>query len=82
MHRQGALTEFFILSSVGDLRLRLPQLVSEYKGTINATSYGNQCIQQGATVSSDIPAEVLESLAAIAEPFSPNPDVPQSEDCE
>ena len=78
---QGVLTNF-TLFSVGDLRLRLPHLVTAYNGTVNATSFGCQCIQQRATISVDLPVEVLESLAPFATASSPDLDVPQSEDCE
>ncbi|KAI0699611.1 carotenoid ester lipase precursor [Cerioporus squamosus] len=66
---------------VGDLRLRLPKVIESYNGTINATAYGNQCFQQGATLSLDIPSEILEGLQTIATVFSPNLDTPESEDC-
>ncbi|RDX42812.1 carotenoid ester lipase precursor [Lentinus brumalis] len=66
---------------VDDLRLRLPRLIDSYNGTINATAYGNQCFQQGATLSADIPPDVLEGLETIAAVFSPNLDVPESEHC-
>ncbi|TFK87024.1 carotenoid ester lipase precursor [Polyporus arcularius HHB13444] len=66
---------------VGDLRLRLPELISFYNGTINATSFGNQCIQQAAPLGPNIPPEVLEGLQTLGTVFDTNPDVPQSEDC-
>ncbi|RPD58752.1 carotenoid ester lipase precursor [Lentinus tigrinus ALCF2SS1-6] len=68
---------------VGDLRLRLPKLISSYNGTINARTFGNQCLQEGSSggISPDIPPEVLESLATIGAAVSPNMNVPQSEDC-
>ena len=65
---------------VGDLRLRLPQPVLPYNGTINATVFGNQCIQQtfpNVTLPSDVPAAAGQYLAA----FLQTADVPQSEDC-
>ncbi|PIL25405.1 hypothetical protein GSI_13295 [Ganoderma sinense ZZ0214-1] len=35
----------FAQPPVGDLRLRLPQPVAPYAGTIDATTFGNQCFQ-------------------------------------
>ncbi|TBU55940.1 carotenoid ester lipase [Dichomitus squalens] len=64
----------------GNLRLRLPQPVLPYNGTINATVFGNQCIQQtfpDVTLPSDVPAAAGQYLAAFLQPA----DVPQSEDC-
>ncbi|KAM5545368.1 hypothetical protein V8D89_000981 [Ganoderma adspersum] len=70
----------FAQPPVGDLRLRLPQPVLPFSGTINATSAGNQCIQQtfpNATLPSDVPEAAGQYLAN----FIATPDVPQSEDC-
>ena len=67
--------------SVGKLRLQLPQPISSYKGVINATTFGNQCIQQTIitpTFPSNVPEEASTFVSAMAIP----PDVPQSEDCE
>ena len=67
-------------SRVGDLRLRLPQPVLPYNGIVNATVFGNQCIQQtfpNVTLPSDVPAAAGQYLAA----FLHTADVPQSEDC-
>ncbi|KAI0690024.1 carotenoid ester lipase precursor [Cerioporus squamosus] len=66
---------------VGDLRLRLPQLIDSYNGTIDATAFGNQCIQQAAPLGPNIPSEVLEGLQTLGTVFDTNVDVPQSEDC-
>ncbi|RPD58743.1 alpha beta-hydrolase [Lentinus tigrinus ALCF2SS1-7] len=66
---------------VGDLRLRLPQLIDSYNGTINATVYGNQCFQQVSSSQPDLPAEVAQSLSPLLATFSGNADVGQSEDC-
>ena len=70
------------MHSVGDLRLRLPQLISSYNGTIDATAFGNQCFQQAAPLGPNIPPEVLQGLSVLGTVFDTNPDVPQSEDCE
>ena len=69
--------------SVGDLRLRLPRLIDSYDGTVNATTFGNQCIQQQASGSGpDLPPDILETLASYSARFSVDLSVPQSEDCE
>ncbi|KAI9063825.1 carotenoid ester lipase [Trametes sanguinea] len=80
----GVVTQFlgipFAEPPVGDLRLRLPQPISRYRGTINATTFGNQCIQQTLitpTIPTNFPPQVSSFVAAMAVP----PDVPQSEDC-
>ena len=65
---------------VGDFRLRVPQPVAPYTGTVNVTTIGNQCIQQAfsnITFPSDVPASVGQYLAAFVAPAP----VPQSEDC-
>ncbi|RPD58751.1 carotenoid ester lipase precursor [Lentinus tigrinus ALCF2SS1-6] len=66
---------------IRDLRLRLPQIITSYNGTINATSFGNQCIQQAAPLGPNIPSEVLQGLSVLGTVFDTNVDVPQSEDC-
>ena len=67
-------------SRVGKLRLQLPQPIPHYTGVINATTFGNQCIQQTIitpTIPSNFPPQVEEFVA----PMGTVPDVPQSEDC-
>ncbi len=73
-----------VTHSVGDLRLRLPQLIDSYSGTVDATMFGNQCIQQTFAMGdpSKLPAELLQDLASYLGRFAIHPDVPQSEDCE
>ncbi|TFK88169.1 carotenoid ester lipase precursor [Polyporus arcularius HHB13444] len=66
---------------VGDLRLRLPQLLDSYNGTIDATALGNQCIQQALTLPPNVPPDALQGALPLFVLFSPNPDVTQSEDC-
>ncbi|OJT02238.1 Lipase 1 [Trametes pubescens] len=80
----GTITQFlgipYAQPPVGDLRLRLPQPISPYEGVINATSFGNQCIQQDFVLPpfpADVPAPAQEYLEA----FISIRDVPQSEDC-
>ncbi|KAM5545370.1 hypothetical protein V8D89_000983 [Ganoderma adspersum] len=70
----------FAQPPIGDLRLRLPQPVLPYSGTINATVFGNQCIQQtfpSVTLPSDVPAAAGEYAAT----FLADANVPTSEDC-
>ena len=60
--------------------MRVPQPVAPYMGTVNASAFGNQCIQQSfsnLTFPSDVPAPVGQYLAAFVAPAL----VPQSEDC-
>ncbi|KAH9889042.1 carotenoid ester lipase [Cubamyces lactineus] len=80
----GVVTQFlgipFAEPPVGKLRLQPPQPISSYKGIINATTFGNQCIQQTIitpTIPNNVPSEVSTFVSAMAIP----PDVPQSEDC-
>ena len=68
---------------VGDLRLRLPQPVFPFNGTINGTTFGNQCIQQtfsALDLPSDLPAPAQSYMSLAG--FLALPDVPISEDCE
>ena len=67
---------------VGDLRLRISKPLTPLTGTIDATAFGNQCIQQPLPLPSDAPLELLLDLALVVPFFSPNPLVPQAEDCE
>ncbi len=67
---------------VADLRLRLPQLLESYNGTIDATALGNQCIQQALTLPPNVPPDALQGALPLFILFSPNPNVTQSEDCE
>ncbi|KAI0688202.1 carotenoid ester lipase precursor [Cerioporus squamosus] len=66
---------------VGELRLRLPQLLESYNGTLDATTYGNQCLQQVSSSQPNLPAEVAQSLAPLLATFSQSANVTQSEDC-
>ncbi|RPD58718.1 carotenoid ester lipase precursor [Lentinus tigrinus ALCF2SS1-7] len=66
---------------VGDLRLRPPQLLSSYNGTINATAFGDQCYQQSSSSTTYIPPEIVAGLVSMSAFLSPNLDVPYSEDC-
>ncbi|RPD58748.1 carotenoid ester lipase precursor [Lentinus tigrinus ALCF2SS1-6] len=66
---------------IGDLRLRLPQLRSSYSGTINATTYGDQCYQQSSSSSTSVPPQIVAGLVSMNAVFAANPDVPYSEDC-
>ncbi|OSC99767.1 carotenoid ester lipase precursor [Trametes coccinea BRFM310] len=65
---------------IGNLRLRLPQPVKPYTGVVNATTFGNQCIQQDFVLP-PFPDDVPEAAQQYLEDFIAIPDVPQSEDC-
>ncbi|KAI0763837.1 carotenoid ester lipase [Trametes elegans] len=70
----------FAQPPIGNLRLQLPQPVERYKGIINATQFGNQCIQQTVPpldLPSFLPPEIKPFVLAMTIP----PDVPQDEDC-
>ncbi|KAI0793609.1 carotenoid ester lipase precursor [Fomes fomentarius] len=72
----------FAQPPVGNLRLRLPELLTSYNGTVNATAFGNQCIQQmPATI--DAPPELLQDVTKFYSEarFGPDFGVPHSEDC-
>ncbi|RDX41370.1 alpha/beta-hydrolase [Lentinus brumalis] len=66
---------------VGDLRLRLPQLLESYNGTINASAYGHMCLQQLSSSQPVLPAEVADSLGPLLAQFAQDSDATQSEDC-
>ncbi|KAI0741844.1 carotenoid ester lipase precursor [Daedaleopsis nitida] len=66
---------------LGELRFQLPQLIASYDGAVNATGFGNQCIQSAVAFPPDVPSEILESISELSGFFTANPDVPQSEDC-
>ncbi|KAI0666882.1 carotenoid ester lipase precursor [Trametes maxima] len=81
----GVVTQFlgipFAEPPVGNLRLELPQPIRRYKGIIDATTFGNQCIQQAVatpTLPDGLPPEITPFVAAMTVP----PNVTQSEDCE
>ncbi|KAM5540148.1 hypothetical protein V8D89_006288 [Ganoderma adspersum] len=71
----------FAQAPSGQLRLRLPRAVASYHGTINATIFGNQCIQQTSppvNLPSNLPPAVVQFLGQTgAAPQS----IPQNEDC-
>ncbi len=79
-------TDLFVLLfipflSIGDLRLRLPKPISPYNGTIDATAFGNQCIQQTSEAVS-LPSTVPAAVGGYVASFLARADVPFSEDCE
>ncbi|KAI0752323.1 carotenoid ester lipase [Daedaleopsis nitida] len=80
----GTLTRFlgipFAQAPVGDLRLRLPKPVVPYTGVINATAFGNQCIQQTSPPPS-LPSNVPSAAAGYLPALDSVPNLPQSEDC-
>ncbi|KAI0794098.1 carotenoid ester lipase precursor [Fomes fomentarius] len=71
----------FAQPPVGDLRLRLPQLLTSYSGTVNATTLGAQCVQQALTFPSGVPNQLLADVMPFVSAFGGNPNVPQNEDC-
>ncbi|KAI0628193.1 carotenoid ester lipase [Trametes polyzona] len=82
----GVVTQFlgipFAEPPVGELRLQLPKPITRYRGVIDATKFGNQCLQQTIPPAvfpnkSALPEEITPFVAAMGVP----PPVPQSEDC-
>ncbi|KAI0699614.1 carotenoid ester lipase precursor [Cerioporus squamosus] len=82
---EGAVEKFlgipYAQPPLGELRLRLPQLLDSYNGTVDATSFGNQCFQQSSPLPSNIPPEIVLGVLALSPLLSQNGSVPQSEDC-
>ncbi|RPD58847.1 carotenoid ester lipase precursor [Lentinus tigrinus ALCF2SS1-7] len=68
---------------VGNLRLQLPQLIQSYTGNLDATKFGNQCLQQAGLSLQDLPPQVLLDLAPLIALLAQtqNANVTQSEDC-
>ncbi|KAI0681827.1 carotenoid ester lipase precursor [Earliella scabrosa] len=83
--RRGSVESYlgipFAQSTTDELRLALPKLLASYNRTINATTFGNQCIQQPLLLEPNVPPELLQDVAPLVSAFTSNPDVPQSEDC-
>ncbi|KAJ7599915.1 carotenoid ester lipase precursor [Mycena floridula] len=69
----------FALPPVGNLRFRLPQQISTYKGSFNATAYGPACPQQKIKVPilMGIPQEIVDYIVN----FFHGVKFPDSEDC-
>jgi len=65
---------------VGNLRFRLPQPISAYNGSIDATSYGPACPQQKLTLPylQGLPAEIVNDLVNRVYKVV----LPDNEDCE
>ncbi|PIL34439.1 hypothetical protein GSI_03215 [Ganoderma sinense ZZ0214-1] len=71
----------FAQPPVGQLRLHLPRAVAPYNGTINATNFGNQCIQQTGpplNLPNSLPSAALQYIAVTG---AVPQNVPQNEDC-
>ena len=66
-----------LLSSVGNLRYRLPQALPAYTGNYQATQYGPSCPQQLTNISGFAPATGSFLIGAFLGPISNS-----SEDCE
>ncbi len=57
--------------------------VESYNGTLNATTFGNQCMQQSLavpTLPDNVPPAIPATLSALVSVEMQGP--PQSEDCE
>ncbi|KAI0763847.1 carotenoid ester lipase precursor [Trametes elegans] len=83
--RDGAVDQFlgipFAQAPVGRLRFQLPQPVLPYKsGTLNATAFGSQCLQQ-RLVPPRLPAGLPPEIAQFLGPQEPVASGVQSEDC-
>ncbi|KAI0365187.1 carotenoid ester lipase precursor [Pilatotrama ljubarskyi] len=80
----GFVTQFlgipFAQPPVGKLRLQLPQPIPHFSGTINATTFGPQCIQQ-TLVPPTIPSGLPDAIRMFLMPHDTVPGVPESEDC-
>ncbi|KAI8974600.1 carotenoid ester lipase precursor [Trametes punicea] len=80
----GILTQYlgipFAQPPVGKLRLQLPHPILPYSGVINATTYGNQCIQQ-AIAPPHLPSGLPPEMEAFLNSIAVLPQLPQSEDC-
>ena len=55
--------------------------MDSYNGTVDATDFGDQCIQQAFVVPPGVPPEVIQDIVPFLSLFSVNPNVTQSEDC-
>ena len=55
---------FFDEHSVGNLRFRLPEPISAYNGSVDATSYGPACPQQKLTlpILEGLPAQIVDDI--------------------
>ncbi|KDR85818.1 hypothetical protein GALMADRAFT_84978 [Galerina marginata CBS 339.88] len=85
---QGALSKFlgipFAAPPIGDLRFRLPQAITTYNGSINATSYGASCPQQTIEPPiqfGDIFNFSIPLLNDLRNNRSNSSSIPESEDC-
>ncbi|RPD68932.1 carotenoid ester lipase precursor [Lentinus tigrinus ALCF2SS1-7] len=83
--RNGSLEYFlgvpYAQPPVGDLRLRLPQVIESYKGTLDATAYGHPCLSQPLDITATFPPEVMEGLKPLFEVMGLSANVTESEDC-
>ncbi|EMD36549.1 hypothetical protein CERSUDRAFT_106383 [Gelatoporia subvermispora B] len=66
---------------VGNLRFRRPQAVQPYKGTYNASQFGDLCPQELVTPISQAGVPYLLAFEEQLNATFPVPDVNQSEDC-
>ncbi|KAH9855287.1 carotenoid ester lipase precursor [Lenzites betulinus] len=84
----GTVSQFlgipFALPPVGTLRLQIPQPIPRFRGVINATTFGNQCIQQNVTppaVPPGLPSEILTFIGEGKTNKDSIQSIEQSEDC-
>ena len=70
-----------VVRRVGPLRLRLPQPIESYNGSIDATGPARQCLQLNPSIREDMPPEMLKDLRVFVDAFSGGAELPQGEDC-
>ena len=68
--------------SIGDLRLRAPQILESYDGAVQATTYGHPCLSQPLDLVPGFPPEVAQQLKPLFEVLRLSANVTESEDCE
>ncbi|OBZ65415.1 Lipase 1 [Grifola frondosa] len=80
----GVVSQFlgipFALPPIGSRRLHLPQPIQSYTGIVNATTFGDQCMQQ-PLADVDLPADLPPEISAFLSISSAILNITQSEDC-
>ncbi|KAI0628200.1 carotenoid ester lipase precursor [Trametes polyzona] len=84
----GVVSQFlgipFAQPPVGRLRLQLPRPITRFSGAINATAFGNQCVQQDLPpppIPSGLPPEISTFLGIGRSSKDSIQTITQSEDC-